>query len=89
MGDVERRLKRVSFTIDVLPTLFTTNSHLPYYVNIMEGIPFGAKIIGAFIDHDRRVISLVLSHDSFDFVPEGKIIPELFITVERINKSNG
>jgi len=75
-----RRVKRVDISLRLLAPMFTTG-YQPRHYEITEGIPKGARIIGAEIDAERECAVLFVEHESFPEIPqEMAVIDSLFIT---------
>ena len=49
----------------------------------IEGLPEGAVYIDASWDSWRRVLYMVFTHDSFEDVPPGEVLPVLDIVIRR------
>jgi hypothetical protein len=49
----------------------------------MHGIPQGARVLGAVLDEERRMLRLYLEHESFPLVCEGCATPERQISATR------
>ena len=56
--------------------------HAP--LRCVEGIPPGAHVEGAGFDLEANAFCIVVAHDDFDEVPEGKPVPRVAPTFEEI-----
>lgn len=69
--DIEpRRVKRAEIGLRLLKDTFTTG-YRPQHYEIVDGLPKGARIIGAEVDSSREVIVLYVEHESFPEIPHG------------------
>ncbi len=65
------RVKRYSITPEMFPLLFEDGLTL----QVIKGIPRGAKFRGYAIDPERNSVMLFVEHWSFDIVNEGFVCP--------------
>lgn len=72
----ERRIARISIALDQF-AIFTQGREFRW--KVMEGLPEGAQFEYAWLDDEKRKITLVYTHHSFEPVPEGGLIPELVV----------
>lgn len=81
-----RRLKRLEIDPQILIELLAKGVTKPFHDGravITEGVPDGAKAVGAAYDSRTGSIVVVFEHDSFDEVPEFNVIPPFTPTIRR------
>lgn len=71
----ERRLVRVSMTVDLLQELLTQGFRADLECEI--GLPAGAVFIGSTTDAPSLDVNLFFEHESFQPVPMGEMVPLL------------
>jgi hypothetical protein len=49
----------------------------------VDGIPPAAKIIRAGYDQEKDTFFITAEHESFDLIPEGKVIPERYVSMSQ------
>lgn len=73
----ENRLKMVRITEEELVSAFTRTS-APHYVEIRNRqLPEGYVVERVLYDWSRRQFDVMVSHPSFDEVPDGKYAPDI------------
>lgn len=81
----ERRIRHVWITPEFLFELLRINSHGgPLCALRISGLPMDAELHGAHWSELRQMFVLRASHESFDPVPHGEIVPDLDIKMETI-----
>ncbi len=68
----------------VLTTGFQAPAHKGQIERITEGLPEGAKLVGAEFDPFKNLVRLLFEHESFDPAPDGQPIPYLNPVASRI-----
>lgn len=69
--DDGRRVKRYQISLDVLACTCRDG----YRVSVERGIPPGARVVGAYLDMDCMVLTLLVEHESFPVTPFGNRFP--------------
>jgi hypothetical protein len=78
-----RRVKRAEISLRMLRELFTTGYRPPHY-EIADGIPVGARIVGATVDPSREVVVLFVEHEDFPEIPlDSEAFDALYITARQ------
>ena len=75
MPEREKRLVMVRATFDFLLDLMTEGNTTAGIITTVEGLPKDAKFIRDYYDYQVGQVCFVFSHDSFDEVSEGSMIP--------------
>lgn len=76
MEERSRRLRRMQFSADFLITFFMKS--LPRYPEILhDAVPDDALVVGSHYDPERHLLTLVISSNEFDLVPDDAVIPTL------------
>ena len=55
------------------------------HVECYEGLPEGARLVGAAYDFTRRIFLLTFEHPSFEPVEEGDVIPDFAVWFRTIS----
>ena len=67
------RLRRLTIGPETLIGLLTQRA-----IWHLDGVPEGVQVVDCGYDHTSRAFYLTLEHESFEPVPEGQWIPQLF-----------
>ena len=78
-----RRVRRVCITGSLLTEMFIQGYEAAF--RCVEGLPFGATLLGVEWQWDRAggVLFLTFSHESFAELPEGSPIPQMDVVYRR------
>lgn len=76
----DRRLIAVPVSVDFLTEMVTLGwqTRVDCITTCIRGLPIGATFVSSFFDNARFIAYLVFQHESFDEVPPGTMIPELW-----------
>jgi len=67
-----RRLKRFTFDPAAMTELLVAGT----FVECIDGVPKDGVFRGFTVDVERNVINIFVEHPSYEFVPEGRQVPE-------------
>jgi hypothetical protein len=75
-----RKVKQVEVSDRMLKWLLQNENK----IEIIDGLPEGARIVGAGYDRSERKFYIDCTHDSFDEVTEGSIIPKKDVEIKKL-----
>ncbi len=76
------RARRLMITPELMPMFFKTGAKM----EVIEGIPEGARFRGYAIDPQLNCLSIFIEHESFDLLYEGYAAPTFKIQMRRIDE---
>lgn len=78
---LERKLKKVCLSPELLVEFFRQGKHVPY--EMLKGIPLTARFSGIAIEPEKNIIHLFIYDESFNPVPAYEFIPNLDCVVKQ------
>ena len=83
----KRRVRGLMVSLQLFQELFTEGKRYGPdhgFIEILEGIPKGARILSADMSPEYLGIRMLVEHESFDEVPEAMLIPNRAVTWSEI-----